>query len=51
MDKEKRKKQAEFHKKLIDLLTDTESAEEYYERLVWANQIVANEFSRWQEGN
>ena len=48
MTKEERKAKAELHKKLVDLLTEGETDDEYFKRLVWANQIIANIFSNWQ---
>lgn len=48
MTKEERREKAELHKKLVDLLTECETDTEYFKRLVWANQIIANIFSNWQ---
>lgn len=49
MTKEQRKEKAELHKKLIDLLTDTPTDTTYLRRLLWANQIIANTLSSFEE--
>lgn len=49
MTKEQRKEKAELHKKLIDLLTDTPTDTNYLRRLLWANQIIANALSSFEE--
>lgn len=42
MDIEKRKAKAMLHKELVDLLTKCKTDKEYYERLVWAQEIITN---------
>lgn len=42
MDIEKRKAKATLHKELVYLLTKCETDKEYYERLVWAQEITTN---------
>lgn len=49
MTKEQRKERAELHKKLIDLLTDTDNDVTYLYRLIWANQIIANALSTFDD--
>ena len=40
MNAKMRKEHAELHKNLIDLLTDCENDEQYYQRLKWARDII-----------
>ncbi len=49
MTKEERQEQAKLHKELVDLLTDTPNDYTYYRRVVWANQIIANILSNFEE--
>lgn len=49
MTKEQRAEKAELHKKLIDLLTDTPTDTTFLRRLLWANQIIANTLSTFEE--
>ena len=42
MDIEKRKAYALLHKELVDILTNCKTDKEYYQRLIWAQQIVTN---------
>lgn len=45
-----RKEKQEFHTKLIDLLLDgVDSDEEYFNRIVYALQIITNGLSLWEE--
>ena len=41
-DLEKRKARAVLHKELVDLLTNCKNDNEYYQRLVWAQEIITN---------
>ena len=41
-DLEKRKARALLHKELVDLLTNCKNDNEYYQRLVWAQEIITN---------
>ena len=46
---EQRAEQAKLHKDLVDLLVDEAPTDEaYYTRLIWANQIIANILSNWE---
>lgn len=40
MNAKMRKEHAELHKDLVDLLTDCENDEQYYQRLKWARDII-----------
>lgn len=42
MDIEKRKAYALLHKELVDVLTNCKTDREYYQRLLWAQQIITN---------
>lgn len=42
IDLEKRKARAVLHKQLVDLLTNCQTDNEYYQRLVWAQEIITN---------
>jgi len=48
MTQEQRKEKAELHKALIELLVDAPDDFSFYKRLIWANQIIANELSRFE---
>lgn len=49
MTQEQRKEKADFHQALIDLLTNTTDDSGFYKRLIWANQIIANALTRFEE--
>ena len=44
---EKRKEKALLHKNLIDVLTKCENDQEYWQRLLWALEIISNEVTRF----
>lgn len=44
---EKRKEKALLHKNLMDILTDCHTDKEYWQRLMWALEIVSNEVIRF----
>jgi len=48
MTQEQRKEKAELHKALIELLADAPDDFSFYKRLIWANQIIANELSKFE---
>ena len=47
--KERWAEKAKLHKDLVDLLADTPTDDTYYTRLIWANQIIANILSNWDD--
>lgn len=50
MTKEQRKEKSELYKKLIDLLADNAPTDaSFLRRLFWANQIIANALSSFEE--
>ena len=44
---EKRKEKALLHKNLTDILTDCPTDKEYWQRLMWALEIISNEVIRF----
>lgn len=44
---EKRKEKALLHKNLMDILTDCPTDKEYWQRLMWALEIVSNAVVRF----
>ena len=44
---EKRKEKALLHKNLMDILTDCPTDKEYWQRLMWALEIVSNAVIRF----
>ena len=44
-----RKECAELHFKLIDLITDCQTDEEFHERLNYAKSVIDNELKHWEE--
>lgn len=42
MDIEKRQQRAIFHQKLVDLLSDCKNDGEFYQRLIWVQEIITN---------
>ena len=37
---EKRKEKATFHKAITDLLTDCNNDKDYFQRLLWAQEVI-----------
>ena len=44
---EKRKEKALLHKNLMDILTNCPTDKEYWQRLMWALEIISNEVTRF----
>lgn len=44
---EMRKEKALLHKNLMDILTDCPTDKEYWQRLLWALEIISNEVIRF----
>lgn len=44
---EKRKEKALLHKNLMDILTDCPTDKEYWQRLLWALEIISNAVTRF----
>ena len=44
---EARKEKALLHKNLMDILTDCSTDKEYWQRLMWALEIISNEVVRF----
>jgi hypothetical protein len=48
MKTQDRKEKSIFHNELTKLLTDNvKDDDEFFKRLIWANEIIANEISRF----
>ena len=43
-----RKEMGEIHFKLIEVLTDCETDEEYYDRLVYAKELIEKELKEFE---
>lgn len=44
---EKRKEKALLHKNLMDILTDCPTDKEYWQRLMWALEMISNQVIRF----
>ena len=49
MNKEQRKIYADFDRRLVELLTEGKTDEDFFQRLCWALQRVSNEISHFTE--
>lgn len=49
MDAKERKKKAEFHHQLIELLTAEPYDEEFYNKLLWGLEIIAIELNKFEK--
>ena len=51
MDMNERKEKAKVHYDLIHLLAQCGTDEEFYQRLLWALEIITRELVNWKDDN